>query len=484
MKDGYVVRQGRTKRVGDGKDPNMEWCMHTILFPLLACGALVASLGNLHTSEAFFRHQQSAFTEMKDKVVELPDVRTSHMVDKQIVHFSGAYNATVTDKDFGLQFDHALKIRRYTEYCQWSESSRDECEKCTRRKDDGSEESYDCNCVRTYYYTKGWRSNRIISLGFDQPANHHNPQRDPFPSASMFSRDAAVDSLLVTHPIVEKLRAVERPATFAPGGRAFKPASMFTRLWHWMVGEPDMRFEDSSLLRQLERSPAYQRDHFVFTNTYEGWFFSAFEENTWWRIARGFGQFLEGSAFDWQIGDLYDMYNGCTAGDIRSRFFLSDPEEVSVVGELSAAEPGAAHAFKVWPHRASNSFDVGIIHEGVHAPGALFQGETEIAHKQAKWARFFGLGAGIAVVYFLIHFNIWRDRIADDWVEPSVLAVGLTCIFTVLLWTAVYGGAAFEGSGGAWTVGTGLVGVGLVFWSPTISGSKTKASAAAKAKVP
>ena len=70
------------------------------------------------------------------------------------------------------------------------------------------------------------------------------------------------------------------------------------------------RFEDTRKLRNFEVSDAHVHHNFIYTNTREGWFFSPHAEETWFRVLRGFGQFLEGSAMDWQIGDLYDMYNG------------------------------------------------------------------------------------------------------------------------------------------------------------------------------
>ena len=92
---------------------------------------------------------------------------------------SDEISGTVGDAAFGVELDKALKIQRYTEYCQWQESSVDRCEKCTRSKTkDGKtyQETYDCNCVREFVYVKGWRNHRINSLLFDQPAAHHNPQ--------------------------------------------------------------------------------------------------------------------------------------------------------------------------------------------------------------------------------------------------------------------------------------------------------------------
>jgi len=467
MKDGVVIRQGRTVATGDGGgNVTCNWCFTMILLPFIAVATMVGCVGHLYKSESFFHDQQVAFAEVRDKVVELPWVSptTTHALksaNKEIVHFMGPYSANVSDLDFGLSFDHALKLHRYTEYCQWAESQEESCERCTRKDNNGNEEQYDCNCARTYYYMKRWVPSRIFSMGFDQPANHHNPQRDPFPSADIFSHDAKVDPVLLTYPLLRNLRAKQRPVTYSTGGKAFEPG-MLTRFWRWLTGKPEMRFEDKKQLESLESSVAFTRDHFVFTNTWEGWFFSAYEEEHWLRIARGFGQFLEGSLLDWQIGDFYDMYNGCTAGDIRSRFYLSDPEEVSVIGELVAGSAGAADAFKLWPHQASNNFDIGIIHGGSYSPHALFSMQTHIAHNQAFWSRFFNLFAGAGAVYMLIHFGLWSP-VAGSYRRRIGASIGIGVTLMALTWAVVYGFSDWSGRDSAlWTVANGIGGIALM----------------------
>ena len=63
-------------------------------------------------------------------------------------------------------------------------------------------ESYDCNCRDTYEYVKAWRSHRILSIGFDQPGNHHNPMRDPFPSQRVHAHNAEAGVFHVDHAVM------------------------------------------------------------------------------------------------------------------------------------------------------------------------------------------------------------------------------------------------------------------------------------------
>ena len=94
-------------------------------------------------------------------------------------YMTGEYTGSSSDPDFGFVLEHSLRIRRHTEYCEWRESSRTACETCT----DSEGKRSDCNCKRTYYYTKSWYAHHLSSLGFDQAANHHNPNHNPYPSA-------------------------------------------------------------------------------------------------------------------------------------------------------------------------------------------------------------------------------------------------------------------------------------------------------------
>jgi hypothetical protein len=106
------------------------------------------------------------------------------------------------------------------------------------------------------------------------------------------------------------VRAPSRGLAYSYNSKPIPPGFL-ENAFAFVFGErPQPRFEDVRKLRNFELSDAHVHHNFVYTNTREGWFFSPHTEETWFRVLRGFGQFLEGSAMDWQIGDLYDMYNG------------------------------------------------------------------------------------------------------------------------------------------------------------------------------
>eukprot|EP00931_Biecheleriopsis_adriatica_P052921 TRINITY_DN30876_c0_g1_i1.p1 TRINITY_DN30876_c0_g1~~TRINITY_DN30876_c0_g1_i1.p1 ORF type:complete len:487 (-),score=61.32 TRINITY_DN30876_c0_g1_i1:6-1466(-) len=468
MKTGIVFRQGRKLAISSQQKILENWCCESIFLPIVSCVALVGLPFNLYTKEAFFQKQQLAFAEVEEKVQQLPDTgsatlnRLTNPDGGDFVHFYGPYNATIGDSAFSLRFDHALKLHRYTEYCQWEEHSHDQCQTCTSKDSNGNEETYDCNCVREYTYVKDWRDRLIPSFGFDQPANHNNPQRDPFPSTNVFSDDAVVGDIHVDGTIVENIRSQMDHVTFTANGQPFKHPSPFTRFWHYLFGAPEVRFENLAQLRSFRESVAFAEHHFVFTNTWEGWFFAAYEERNWERVIRGFGQYLEGSLFDWQIGDLYDMFNGCTAGDLRSRFYVASPVEISVLGKIQ--KDGRIADFRAAPYHTSNNFAIGILHAGHHSADQLFARETRLAHNDCRWARWLNLLSGVGAVYLSVHFGLWHP--GPFLSTRGGVAIGISLTLMSLVWVAAYGLSDWSGGDSdLWTIMVGLAGIVLVVLS-------------------
>jgi hypothetical protein len=199
MQEGVVIRQGRSYRVPDASPADLQaqqQCSQCI-FTTLAIAAAVGATYALYVNESYYFAQQAAFGAAAGGVRTIfgpgGGEGTPPPADGALVHLaSDDFTASVGDGAFGLRLPQAVKLERQTEYCQWQESSSTNCETCTRRNSDGEDEEYDCNCVQTFHYVKMWRSHRILSTFFDQPANHHNPQRDPYPSSSFVSTDTTV----------------------------------------------------------------------------------------------------------------------------------------------------------------------------------------------------------------------------------------------------------------------------------------------------
>ena len=160
-----MYRQGRTRHLSQAETDARRQCDSGAFIALAVIGTLFLTY-HLWSTEAFFAAQQAAFTEVAEQggVVGASGARSGELAHLAAPEFS----ATVGDPDFGLNLNGGLKLSRHTEYCQWQELEHERCEKCTRQGSDGKDESYDCNCVVTYSYVKGWRSHRILSIGFDQ----------------------------------------------------------------------------------------------------------------------------------------------------------------------------------------------------------------------------------------------------------------------------------------------------------------------------
>lgn len=91
------------------------------------------------------------------------------------------------DDDFGMYFSKAVAMRRKTEYCQWIEVPHTHTRVVGHECEPGSDPCREVAITETYTtfsYHKGWRSYLVNSMLFDATVTYHNPQRDPFPSAT------------------------------------------------------------------------------------------------------------------------------------------------------------------------------------------------------------------------------------------------------------------------------------------------------------
>lgn len=335
-----------------------------------------------------------------------------------LVHGTSADIDTVaSDGDMGVAIPGALTLRRNAEYCQWQETQSQTCQTCTRtvRADDGStkEESYQCNCTKQYHYIKAWRSHRINSLLFDQPGAHHNPQRDPMPGRTFVGEDVKltfreghlekIEEELKHHGEKKTGSSIEarldpkmlssgvrnqphRRVEFTRDGSA-PPPSFFSRLFSFLGPVRRTRFEPLQLLKDTPKSPAAINDNFVYVGE-GGHFFSPYESATSSQLFNYFAQYLEGSLFDWQIGDLMPS---CKAGDLRFYYEVQDPAVVSVLGQLA---PGrSSNELQIAPRTMQGigtdekAATIGLVHSGAHSAQAMLVAEDSASKNQALIVR-------------------------------------------------------------------------------------------------
>ncbi|KAF0980003.1 hypothetical protein FDP41_001156 [Naegleria fowleri] len=284
----------------------------------------------------------------------------------------------IQDRDFGLTFNGAFEVNRKTEYCQWIESHHDE----EKTRSDGSKYT-----VRTYYYNRGWVDHLIPSLFFDQPVAHHNPQRDPFPSVTQKVEGVTLGKFHLGPNLIEKNQIPARKIEFSP-----------------------------EELRKITNTPANSANNFKYIGN--GYFFSAYEPSTNEKALKIMLGFLEGSLFDWQVGDLF---SNCQPGDIRVSFIHKKPDVnkgVSVIAR-QASTNGELELFK-----ASNGYHVGVVHEGYYpSPKEMFDQEIEFY----RWSMSGLLGARALIIVWgivvsLVLLGDYVASVSDLFLSTTMLS--------------------------------------------------------------
>lgn len=383
MKTMPTYRQGR-KYYRPGARGNGGIC--SVLSAIVVLLILLATPFIFISTEVLRYNTYTALSDTLDKkIVEL----SQGVVNRgDLVHgTSSIIESTTSDLDMGITISGALTLSRKTEYCQWQELQREVCQTCTQtvRASDGStkEESFQCDCVTSYSYVKTWRSHRINSLMFDQPAAHHNPMRDPLPSSKFVSQDATMnfsnnkkdsssttkttspsalmETAYVTPVMLEKnIRgAISRPVNWVRGGIPPIP-SFWTR---WM---PDRTRYENTLELSHSQPNSYAAQYHDFVYVGDGYFFSPHQAISYENLFQYFMQYVEGSIFDWQIGDIMPS---CTAGDVRVWYQVQDPATVSFIGQVGDIQDMllAAKTVTIEPHVMQSGVLIGFVHAGVHS---------------------------------------------------------------------------------------------------------------------
>jgi len=204
---------------------------------------------------------------------------TGQVVHVNIPQSDLLFQHNVYDPVFNVYVPGAVNLNRKVEYCQWQEHVFERTEKT----ENGNERVY-----RTYTYTKGWHSHPINSLFFDQPAAHHNPQRQPVSAGQIdVTGVASSKGFSISPTFLNKLKGDTSTFYFRPDN-----------------------------LQGFLTSPAYINDKFFYTGN-NGWFLSKYEPSAAETAMKMALQYAEGTLLDFQLGDLFSV---CDAGDVRVSF--------------------------------------------------------------------------------------------------------------------------------------------------------------------
>ena len=436
---------------------------------------IIAGFAWLWSSESSFVINSELLAEVKESAsptaVDLSSTSTSTIsrlaasgVFKPVYFQSSSVIAQVQDDALNLVIAGALKAERRTEYCQWQEHHRDVCETCWRDVDRGgggghntTRESYACNCKREFYYIKSWHAHRISSLVFDQPAAHWNPQDDPYPSATLWADDGVVfGNVPISQDLVRTVKSPSRLIKWTPGAKRESPQ------WFDIFGGASSRFDSlERMTPKFATSRAALQDGFVYAGN--GWFFHAKLVSVQERLLRALFQYAEGSLLDFQLGDLVPS---CEAGDVKFRYFVTDPSELSGVGGFVNNRLGLFTSLK------RNAAEIGIVHAGKHSLNALLDNEASELRWWTYGARVvFGLPIAWMIhtnlKVFIAHRSRGPDGVALRFVLEAFYVLALATVVVYSIRSLALRAAGLQGTRDA-TTAIVVVTVALLSYSEAI----------------
>jgi hypothetical protein len=158
-------------------------------------------------------------------------------------------------------------------------------------------------------------------------------------------------------------------------------------------------------------------DKFVYGG--KGYFFRPYDASGFEAATRMFGEFLEGSLLDFQLGDLL---SACNAGDIRVYFEVATFPSVSIIAKLSAANGELEF------YRSSTGYPLAIVEEGIHSVPDM------LSHARTSARTTLLLHRALLYVWALVVLLPFGNFL--DLLFPAVFLTGLA---TGINWLLIYG---------------------------------------------
>jgi len=349
------MRVGRTYQWTQPKGQNKS--KNTLMATILcACGFVFF----LFTAFTRFR----TYRDMSASLSRLAVVPGTPMVhpdgNGRVIHLQFAQNELlpqqlVGDNDFLVNAPGAWTMRRDVQVCQWREHV------VERKQDthDGNE-----RVTRTYYYTRGWERHYINSLLFDQPAAHHNPHPPLYPEGTVSTTPVGTTrGYTISAPLSEH---VDSPLV-------------------------TLEYNPQTLQQFLQSGARLQRNFFYTGNG--GWFVSKYNPSGYEQMMRSALMYMEGTLFDFQIGDLF---SSCTPGDVRVSFSARIPTNgVSVIALQQDATGTLA------PFRSLGGREIFLIQEGTHSISSMIN--TFIGGHRTRVLIHTGLAAGSGILTYFAY---------------------------------------------------------------------------------
>lgn len=400
MKSAPTYRQGRTYYKENKDRQGLSAIISVILIFLLVLVPPII----YNRVEVSHKNMCNALYEVLFHKESITSLNKASATENSVIHehLEISHQTSVSDQEMGVSVPHALSLRRNTEYCQWEEIQTEVCHKtCTRTVEakDGSsrEESYPCQCEVRYSYVKSWKPYRVNSALFDQFAAHDNPQRDPLPTSTFFSGEVFADllqdggkkqetkiKLHLDTKLLQNARIPWRKIQWIPqkDQKLSNKKPSFFSLAYWGFGAgTTTRYDDVTLLRNTETSLGATMHNFVYVNQGSGYFFSPYQASNLKLMWKYFMQYMEGTLFDWQLGD---MMPSCTAGDLRIYYKVQDPPDISVLAQVSDS---GENTFALVPIPTNAGPSIGFVHEGNRSVEEMIHVEESESRKKALMAR-------------------------------------------------------------------------------------------------
>jgi transmembrane protein TMEM43 len=141
-------------------------------------------------------------------VISVPADAVAPANDNKLVYVSGQTVAigAITDPDFGISAEHALRLERAVEMYQWKESSSTS------------------NGNTSFSYSKTWSSHAIDSSNFHVPG-HDNPEKMPIEPESFNAKGSTLGAFNLSDAVIEKLGT----ETFTPDPKKLGRNSVATK---------------------------------------------------------------------------------------------------------------------------------------------------------------------------------------------------------------------------------------------------------------
>eukprot|EP00656_Telonema_subtile_P050136 TRINITY_DN6412_c0_g1_i1.p1 TRINITY_DN6412_c0_g1~~TRINITY_DN6412_c0_g1_i1.p1 ORF type:complete len:257 (+),score=86.33 TRINITY_DN6412_c0_g1_i1:155-925(+) len=217
---------------------------------------------------------------------------------------------------------------------------------------------------------------------------------------------------------------------------------MLRRVFGW---EDSTRWDDVAALKQHVSKEQHDKHNERFMYIGEGYFYSEFQGGQLGSMVNWMGQYLEGSLFDWQLGDLLGKaFNACEAGDIRGSFTVADASELSVLAGVLDSRGTLGE------HLTARGFKLGLVGEGDVSIKSLMDREKRALRYKLYLQRALAVLWSYAVLCVAANVLSFLGAAPSCGVVAGVqarelLGFGLAGLLLAGKWGLVYGARDFSG---------------------------------------